>query len=156
MNNMDTTLKVTIAKAIAWPIVAIIALLVFRTEIAAALPNVQKLTLGSLSIEKVSPLGQRASTEVVEALEGLTESSIFTLISRSLPITCFAPPVLVIPNRDQHEQLIKKGLFVEIQASDLLAKCSYLKNPNFGIRRTDLGEKARSFQLSILEELSVR
>lgn len=143
------------AKAIVWPLVALAALLIFRSPITAALPDVKTIAIGSLTIEKGTPLAQQADSAVLNALQGLTQTSISALITRSLEITCFyqAPRMEAQPIRVEHAQLIAKGLLEEMPAAELATRCSD-PNPLIGLRRTALGERARTFQLRVLEELS--
>ncbi|HWN08683.1 MAG TPA: hypothetical protein VNO50_05320 [Pyrinomonadaceae bacterium] len=149
----------SLAKAMAWPLVAILAILLFREQIATLVPRVEKLTVGSLSIEAKSKLGGRAAPDVLSALEGLTENSIATLIFQTTDVGCYyqnpnPPPLDVESARNQRAQLIKKGLLEEIGPERLKNDCSVSPNPVFGVRRTLLGERVRDFQISVLSELS--
>jgi len=145
----------TLAKAIAWPLVAILAILLFREQIATLVPRVEKLTVGTLSIEAKSKLGGRAAPDVLSALEGLTENSISTLIFQNTPFTCYDLPTLDVESaRNQRAQLIKKGLLEEISTEKLKDVCKQMQNPLYGVRLTILGERVRDFQLSVLSELS--
>ncbi|HEX8457332.1 MAG TPA: hypothetical protein VF656_08550 [Pyrinomonadaceae bacterium] len=155
MAEQNTSGQGTIVKAIAWPLVVIIALVLFRTQIGDSIPFMTKVKIGSLSIEKESPLGKQASPEVLNALKGLSEESLFALMSRNLSVTCFEPPVNAAQTRNEHAQLINNKLLEEISATELKSVCpSYVKNPDIGLRLTPLGAEARKFQFNLLTQLS--
>jgi hypothetical protein len=145
-----------IAKAIAWPLVVIVALLLFKPQIARLVGDTETLNVGNLSFKRSSTLGQTAKPEVLKALEGLSESSINTLLARTSDMTCFGPPVLVEPTRQQHAELIKNGLVQEISATDLQSACasSTILNPNFGVRLTKVGMDTRTFLLGVLSQFT--
>jgi hypothetical protein len=145
----------SLVKAIAWPLVAILAIVLFREQITELIPRVDKFAVGTLSIEAKSNLGGRASADVLSALEGLTLASISTLILHSTPETCFYdnPTLGVESARNQRAQLIKKGVLEELSTEQLKTVCKF-QNPVVGWRLTILGERVRDFQLSVLSELS--
>lgn len=142
------------AKVVIWPLVAIIALFLFRPQIAALLPDVDELQVGSLSIKKSSKLGKSASPKVLTALADLPESSLNTLITRNLQVTCFTPPVIPEMVRADHARLIERGLLEEIRPAELPTACVGLQNPVFGVRLTQLGDQARDFLLGVLAQVS--
>jgi hypothetical protein len=148
--------RASIAKAIAWPLVVVVALLLFRSQIGKLVGEADTLNVGNLSFKRSSTLGQTAKPQVLKALEGLSESSINTLFARNLAITCFGPPVLAEPTRNDHAQLIKNGLLEEIAATELQTACqsSNLPTPNFGVRLTDLGKDTRNFLFRVLSQFS--
>jgi hypothetical protein len=150
----EKTSPTPIAKVIIWPLVALVALFLFRAQIAEMLPTMGKITLGSLTFEKESTLGKSASPQVLTALNGLPESAIFQLISRNLQVTCFEPPVEASSARADHAKLIERGMLEEISAAELRSQCKFVQNPIFGVRLTPLGESARNFQLGVLAQLS--
>lgn len=113
----------SLAKAIAWPLVAILAILLFRAQIAVLVPRVDKFTVGTLSIEAKSNLGGRAAADVLSALEGLTQTSIATLILQNTSSTCFDSSFDIEFARNQRAQLIKKGLLEEISTEKLKDVC---------------------------------
>jgi hypothetical protein len=155
MAEQNTSGQTSIAKAIAWPLVVIIALVLFRTQIGDSIPGMTKIKIGSLSIEKASQLGERASPEVLNALKGLTEESLFALMSRNLSVTCFEPPVDAALVRKEHAPLINNKLLEEISAAELKSVCHpSIKKPDIGFRLTPLGAEARKFQFNVLTQLS--
>jgi hypothetical protein len=145
-----------IAKAIAWPLVVVGALLLFRSQIGPLIVGTDTLNVGNLSFKKRSNLGETAKPEVLKALEGLSESSINTLLARTTDPACFGPPVLVEPTRHQHAELIKNGLVQEISATDLQSACasSTIVNPNFAVRLTKVGMDTRTFLLGVLSQFT--
>lgn len=156
MAEANTSHLGLIAKAIAWPLVVVVALLLFRPQIGRLVGEADTLNVGNLSFKRSSLLGQTAKPEVLKALEGLSESSINTLFARNLATTCFGPPVLAEPVRNDHAQLIKNGLLEEISATELQIACqsSNIPNPNFGVRLTDLGKDTRIFLLRVLSQFT--
>jgi hypothetical protein len=144
----------SIAKFIAWPLVAVAALLLFQNQIATVLPDeAGKISIGNLTIEKDSKLGTSASPDVLTALKDLPPNANFQLISRNLAVTCFWPPVVPASARADHSLLIERGLLKELSAAEIKAEC---QNPasNVGFRLTPLGDRARTFQLNLLAELA--
>lgn len=146
----------SIAKAIAWPLVVVVALFLFRSPIERLLGQTETLNVGNLSFKRSSTLGQTAKPEVLKALEGLSESSINTLLARTSDTACFGPPVEAEPTRNQHAQLIKNGLVDEISATELQSACesSKIQNPNFGVRLTEKGKDTRVFLLRVLSQFT--
>jgi hypothetical protein len=145
-----------IAKAIAWPLVVVVALLLFRSQIGPLIVGTDTLNVGNLSFKKRSNLGETAKPEVLKALEGLSESSVNTLFARNLPTTCFGPPVLAEPTRNEHAQLIKNGLLEEISGTELQTACqsSNIPNPTFGVRLTNKGNDTRIFLFRVLSQFT--
>ena len=143
----------TIAKAVAWPLVVVVALVLFRSQIGEWLPGVGKVSVGSLSIERSSSLATRATPDVLAALEGLSEESIFRLMSRNLLVTCFGFPVDPVQVQRENAELLRKGLLEEISAPGLASECRTVDKPVIGLRLTSLGQRAREFQLGVLAEL---
>lgn len=156
MAEENTSRLGLIAKAIAWPLVVVVALLLFRPQVASLLGETDTLAVGNLSFKRTSNLGQTAKPDVLKALEGLSESSINTLLARTTPQSCFGPPLLVEPIRNEHAQLVKHGLVEEIGAAELQTACqsSSIANPNFAVRTTPLGKDARIFLLGVLSQIS--
>jgi hypothetical protein len=145
-----------IAKSIAWPLVVVVALLLFRSQIGLLVGEADTLNVGNLSFKRNSTLGQTAKPEVLKALEGLSESSLNTLFARNLVTTCFGPPVLAEPTRNDHAQLIANGLLEEISATELPSACqsSNIANPHFGVRLTDTGKDTRVFLFRVLSQFT--
>lgn len=146
----------TIAKAIAWPLVVVVALFLFRPQIGTLLRDADTVNVGNFSFKRSSSVGQAAKDEVLKALEGLSESSVNTLFARNLAVTCFGPPVLAEPTRNDHAQLIKNGLLEEISATELQIACqsSNIPNPNFAVRLTPLGQDTRIFLFRVLAQFT--
>ena len=143
-----------IIRTLVWPAVVLVALVLFRTQLAAFLPGVKHVKVGGFEVQAGTPLAEKADSVVPAAVSGLTDESHFTLMSRSLGVTCFTPPLDLAPLKAQHSQLFEKGLMSEIPAAELGQACAQTRGSIYGLRVTTLGKQARDLQLMVLRELS--
>jgi hypothetical protein len=147
--------KIELAKTLVWPVIALFVLIIFRSEIAEEIPNITRIKIGDVSIEKDSSLGRKAAPDTVESTRGLTQSSIFNLISRSTDIICFSPPVDTSITRKDHMQLIKYGLIEELPSDKYQSECfGYSEPPTLILLLTPKGKQVRGLLLGVLNDFT--
>lgn len=147
-------ISVELTKAIAWPIVSMIALISFLGPLrstAKQLPDLVSrsgsISIGSLSIEVERGLRNQASSEVKTALSELSPNGIRELLDTTAAY--YSNPISG-SIQDTYDELLSLGLIEEVSQSQLQTL-----NPEYvyGIAITSLGEDTKDFLLAVIEEL---
>lgn len=144
-------------KATAWPIVTLVIFLGLFTPIRnllSELPNVvgraDVITIGQVKVELSRALGASATTDVRDALKGLTGNSVRRLLHlslRTLECEFRHDPVRYASDRAAHSQLQTRALVSMLESkkddNDQRSKC-------YMVELTDLGKRAQDFLFSFL------
>lgn len=153
-------LIVELVRALAWPLFATIALIVFLGPLrltARQIPDLvgrsETITVAGLSIEVQRGVSQQASDEVKQAVADLSPDSISLLLNMQ-GASYFASGYGAL-GRQQYAELIDLGLVVPLPTEELphpISESGEVRKYDFGIDITPLGEDAQSFLLSLISE----
>lgn len=152
-------LIVELAGTLAWPTIALIALLGFwhpLRGIAKALPDLvarsESITIANLSIEVGRGLRGKATPQVQEALAGIAPNEIPELLNVRLPTCWTATEIQSL--REMYAGLLRQRLLEEVDNPDLCA--SIRANAGAGariLRPTALGRETQVFLFALVDQL---
>ena len=136
-------LCVELVKATAWPILAVIFLVCFRTELHSILGQTESISIGQLSIK----IGKRIkpSDEVKKALSALSSEGVHSLLDLSGNKTFANLNELIA---------IKELLTLKLITTKAEVHATDQTKTNSVIELTPLGNKTRDFLREIVNELA--
>lgn len=151
-------LSVELARATAWPILALIVLLAFWTplhdtarQVPELLGRSDTITIAGLSLELSRELRYKASPDVKEALGKLSQEAIKRLLN--MGDSSWWNVGDESHGRFENGELLSLGLVEELDAADMRRQHEADQRKfGYGVAMTTLGRRTKSFLHSVVAE----